>query len=113
MAPEGQLKTMSRRSFLSTDVNGRGRVCHEKCQVGGLDASIGRREWTAMDVQWTHVRSCGSGNGRGLWTAMDGRHGRAPLSKGRPSVPERTRRNKAIRLSRYRTAGVKGTKGDE
>jgi hypothetical protein len=86
MAAQEQLKTKAGQSICCN-----GRLSHRRAssQVRVLDASIGRQEWTGMDVQWTQVRNRMSGNGRRRWTAMDAGHGRAPLSKGRPSVPRR------------------------
>lgn len=86
MATQELLKTKAGQSICC---NGRRRARRESSQVRVLDASIGRREWTGMDGRWTPRRNRRSGNGRGRWTAMDAGHGRAPLSKGRPSVPRR------------------------
>lgn len=83
MADQEQLTPRRGSAFCC---NGRLWTRRTSAQVRDLDASIGRREWTGMDVQWTPVRNRISGNGRTRWTAMDAEHGRAPLSKGRPSV---------------------------
>src|SRR5689334_9048109 len=89
MASQEHLKTKAGQRICC---NGRLWTRRASSQVRGLDASTGRREWTGMDVPWTRLRNRMSGNGRGQWTAMDAEHGRAPLSKGRPSVPRRAAR---------------------